>query len=204
MGAKLLQLVNQTEFQIAEHDAFILAQFGQVNIQLGNYHKGSEQLEYGLRLYQGNADGTGPASNIDISVLRASPDDIVFNMHLLAFAYQEVDRGDEADTILQALTDEFGMENNALHHALMGDADGALQALQTLRSTTTRRWAKFYGPGSYYEIVNEPAWATTIKTPGFQKFLAEMKEDVDRQRAIVEAADAEHDFRAEFEALMAK
>jgi len=203
LGVKLLQLVNQTEFQVGEHDPFTLAQFGQVNIQLGNYHKGSEQLEYGLRLYQGNADGTGPASSIDISALRASPDDIVFNMHLLAFAYQEVDRSDEADRILQALTDEFGMENNALHHALMGDADGALQALQTSRSTTTGRWAKFYGPGSYYEIVNEPAWAKTIKTPGFQKFLAEMKEDVDRQRAIVEAADAEHDFRAEFEALMA-
>jgi hypothetical protein len=30
-----------------------------------------------------------------------------------------------------------------------------------------------------------------------------MKEEVDRQRTIVEAADAEHDFRAEVEQLLA-
>jgi hypothetical protein len=34
--------------------------------------------------------------------------------------------------------------------------------------------------------------------------LSDMKVEVDRQRAIVEAADAEHDFRAEIEQLLAE
>jgi len=65
-------------------------------------------------------------------------------------------------------------------------------------------WSVYYGPGKYYEIINCPAWAETIKAPEFRALLSEMKEEVDRQRAIVEAADAEHDFRAEMEALLSE
>jgi hypothetical protein len=35
------------------------------------------------------------------------------------------------------------------------------------------------------------------------ELLAEVREEVDRQRTIVEAADAEHDFRAEIKQLLA-
>ena len=64
-------------------------------------------------------------------------------------------------------------------------------------------WPANYGPGKYYEIINDPAWAETMEAPEFQELLAGMKEEVDRQRAIVDAADAEHDFRAEMEQLLA-
>ena len=200
LGEELLQLVNETEFRETEHHPWTLVQFGLVNIQLGNFEKGSKQLDYGIRLLQARASRTELASSIDVSSLPGTPDDVVFVMHLLTFAYQQVGRSDDADALLQQLTDAFPMEGNALHHALMGDSAGALQALH---SQTGARWARYYGPGKYYSIINDPAWAETIKAPEFQKFLAEMKEEVDRQRAIVEAADAEHDFREEINQLLA-
>ena len=199
LGAELLKLVNQTEFKLGEHHPWALAQFGLVNIQLGNFGRGSEQLEDGIQLYQAGADGTGPASHIDVAALPGDQVDIVFVLHRLAFAYQQVGNIAAADGLLQALTGEFGLENDALHHALAGDRIGAMQAL---RATTGSDSASYYGPGKYYEIINDPAWAETIKAPNFQKLLAEMKEEVDRQRAIVEAIDAEHDFRAEVEQLL--
>ena len=199
LGAELLQLVNQTEFQVGEHHPWTLAQFGLVNVQLGNFETGSKQLDYGLRLYQAGTDQTEPANSIDVAAIRGDQADVVWVLHLLAFAWQQVGDSDAADTILQALADEFGMENNALHYALMGDTAGALQAL---RATMESGSAKNYGPGKYYEIINDPAWAETIKAPGFQELLAEVKEEVDHQRAIVEAVDAEHDFRDEVEQLL--
>jgi hypothetical protein len=200
LGAELQQLVNETEFQPDEHHPWTLVQFGLVNIQLGNFEKGSKQLDYGLRLYQAGRDQSEPANSIDPAAITGDPADIAYVIQRLAFAYQQVDKPDEANTILQALTDEFGMENNAMHHALMGDTYGALQAM---RSTMEGREAKYFGPGKYYEIVNDPAWTETIRAPGFQELLAEVKEEIDGQRAIVEAADAEHDFRAEIANLLA-
>jgi hypothetical protein len=82
---------------------------------------------------------------------------------------------------------------------LLGNTEGALQILKTM---TGSGWSKYYGPGKYYEIINDPAWADTIEAPEFQALLSEMKDEVDRQRAIVEAEDAKHNFRAEIEALL--
>jgi len=198
LGAELRQLVEQTEFLPGEHHPWTLARLGLVNIQLGNFERGSEQLQLALRLFQMSPGDTEPADSIDISTFRWDQADAVYVMHLLAFAYQQIDRNDEADSILQALADEFSLEHNALQYALTGDPAGALQAM---RSTMEGREAMYYGPGKYYEIVNEPAWAETIKAPEFQALLGEVKEYVDQQRAIVEAADTKHDFRAEVAAL---
>ena len=199
LGAELLQLVNETEYRPDEHHPWTLCQFGLVNIQSGNFETGSEQLEYGLRLYLADPDQNEPAS-IQISAFRADPADVVYVMQRLAFAYQQVGRSDEADTILQALADEFGLENSAMHYALLGDKSGALQAY---RATTEGRAATYFGPGKYYELINDPAWTETIRVPEFQELLTEVKEEIDRQRAVVEATDAEHNFRAEAAALLA-
>jgi hypothetical protein len=112
----------------------------------------------------------------------------------LASAYEQLGQSDKASSILNALEDEFDMDSNALHQALMGDHSGALEVLRTVENN---RWKTYYGPGKYYEIINDPAWAETIKQQGFQELLAEWKEEVDLQRAIVETADGEFDFRAE-------
>jgi len=200
LGAQLQQLVNQTEFLEGEHHPWTLAQFGLVNIQLGNFEEGAEQLEYGIRLMQAAPNQTEPANEIDISAFRADPADIVYVMHLLAFALQEVGDVTAANNILQDLTSEFGLENHALHQALLGNTEGALHILQTM---TGSGWSAYYGPGKYYEIINDPAWAETIEAPEFQALLDEIKDEIDRQRAIVEAVDAEHDFRAEVQQLLA-
>jgi tetratricopeptide (TPR) repeat protein len=200
LGAELGRLVEQAEFHPGEDNPWTLAQFGLVNIQLGNFETGSEQLQLGLRLFQVGPGNTEPADSVDIAAFRGTdPADVVYLMHLLASAYQQIGRNEKADTILQALEDEFGLEHNALHFALTGDSARALHAM---RSTMEGRAAKYYGPGKYYEIVNDPAWVETIKAPEFQALLGEVKKDVERQRAIVEAVDAEHDFRAEAAALL--
>ena len=200
LGAELRQLVEQTEFHPGEDNPWTLAQFGLVNIQLGIFETGSEQLQLGLRLFQVGPGNTEPADSVDIAAFRGTdPADVVYLMHLLAFAYQQIDRNDEADSILQALADEFDLEHNALHFALTGDSAGALQAM---RSTMEGRAATYYGRGKFFEIVNEPAWAETIKSPEFQALLGEVKKDVERQHELVEAVDAEHDFRAEAATLL--
>ena len=120
-------------------------------------------------------------------------------IHLLANAWHQLGRNDDADTILQALTDKFGLEDHALHQALLGNTE---IALEILGSITGSGWSTYYGPGKYYEIFNDPVWADTIKAPKFQALLGDMRVEIDRQRAIVEAADAEHDFRAEMAQLL--
>jgi TolB-like protein len=200
LGIQLQQLVDSVEFIPGEQHPWVLAQLGLVNIQRGSFEKGAEQLDLGLRYYQADPGQENPADSIDVAAIQGSADDVVWVMHLLAFSYQQLGQTDKADTILTALENEFELDSNAMHHVLKDDNTGALQVMRSIEKSP---WKKYYGPGKYYEIVNEPAWAGTVKSSEFQKFLAGMKEEVDRQRAIVEAVDAEHDFRAEIERLVA-
>jgi len=145
---------------------------------------------------------------LDVETLDQNYDtgDVNFTMHKIVFAYQQVGRSDEARMLFEDM-EELGygvynainsnppaMEGLALHRVLNGDSAGALQALQS---------AKDSGWAMYYSVINDPAWAETIQAPEFQELLSEVKEEVDRQRSIVEAADAAHDFRAEVDALFA-
>ena len=84
------------------------------------------------------------------------------------------------------------LESLALTCVLVGDAESALDYLGT---AVELGWANYFG------IINDPAWAQALELPNFKSLLAAAKENNDRQRAIVEAADAERDFRAEFERL---
>lgn len=76
--------------------------------------------------------------------------------------------------------------------ALLGDEDGARQSFETAVKTGFR---------DYYSIINDPVWADTLRLPGIAELFEEMKDDVDRQRALVEEADAQDNFRAEVEKL---
>lgn len=200
LGIQLGELVNQTEFLVGEHSPWTLAQFGLVNIQLGNFERGSEQLEFGMRLYQAGPGATEPAERIDITAIRGPVEDVVYVTQHLAFAYRQIGRNEDAERILRELDNAINLEENALQRALLGDAAAALRILRSADGST---WSKYYGPGKYYEIVHSPLWSGTLTAPGFQDFLSEVKADVDRQRTLVEAADAKQDFRAEIEALLA-
>ena len=86
-----------------------------------------------------------------------------------------------------------GLESLALTHALLGEAN---TALDHLRQALDLGWANYYG------VISDPAWSQTLKIPEFEALLDGAKVNNDRQRAIVEAADAEQDFRAEFAGLL--
>jgi tetratricopeptide (TPR) repeat protein len=171
-------------------------------IQTGNPKKGVEWLERGVGLYQRDMVPDDPPDAIDFSLLdRRWPTDLVVHLaQRLAIAYRVTgtSRGvEEAMDFLekyradiQLPTDPAILESLGLTCVVAGDTDAALGYL---RQALELGWANYYG------IVNDPAGAETMQTPEFQALLAEAKANNDRQRAIVEAADAENDFRAEFE-----
>jgi tetratricopeptide (TPR) repeat protein len=125
--------------------------------------------------------------------------------HVLAYAYQQVGRDDEAHVLLtrvheqlNVLVVEQNMDYGPLHllfaqnFGLRGDFDAAADAFQ---SAIKAGWLR------YLWVVNDPTWAKTIADPRIARMLDEVKVELERQRAVVEQADAEHDFRAEFAAM---
>lgn len=133
----------------------------------------------------------------------------------LAFAYRQVGREDDARRILDTLAEQNWSSDNpesvppplwsdaylatnlgqrALLQALRGDLDSALDDLR--RAVELGWYAEL---GGYYDVLNDPAWAATIEQPTFQRVLARARSELDSQRSIVEATEAAHDFRAEFE-----
>jgi hypothetical protein len=87
------------------------------------------------------------------------------------------------------------LEDMALNRAMLGNTEGALEAF---RQAVELGWA------NYFWVTNDPAWEETLTTPGFQKLMAEVRAELNRQRAVIEAADAQQDLRAEIELMFAK
>ena len=125
--------------------------------------------------------------------------------HFLAYAYQQVGREDEANVLLTRLHErlnvlvvernmDFGPLHNSLaqNFGLRGDFDAAADALE---AAIKAGWSR------YVWVMNDPAWAEMIAHPRIASMLADVKIELERQRAVVEQADSEHDFRAEFAAM---
>jgi TolB-like protein len=200
LGQQLLAFVSQPGIEEKlRNRGWPSAQLGVINIYMGNYETGARQLDYGVRLYQSQVTGTGLKEEMEVPGIPGSPADVVITIHQLAHAYRQLGRIEEADNLLKALSATFDMQSNALQHAMLGDAEAALEAMRAMQENGR---AKYFGPNKYYEIANNPIWAEAIKQPGFPKLLIEMKAEVDRQRAIVEEIEAEHDFKAEIERLI--
>ncbi len=124
------------------------------------------------------------------------------SLHLLAYAYQKVGRIDEANVLLTQLHERLNVyviEDNydfgpvyhllAQNFGLRGDFDAAADALEAAIKVG---WLR------YIWVMNDPTWAETITHPRIARMLDDVKVELERQRALVEQADAEHDFRAEF------
>jgi len=79
--------------------------------------------------------------------------------------------------------------------AALGDHQGALEAL---------REAADLGWTNYFWIANDPSWHPTLAEPGFEDFLEDIRAEIGKQRAIVEQANEQHDFRAEMELLLSR
>jgi len=116
-------------------------------------------------------------------------------LHALAWSYQQAGLPEKGRTMLESLerqlleterlgllhvsNDLFFFARNAL---LMGDHE---LALARLRRAVAAGWRE------YYVEVSDPRWAGLRDSPDYQALLAEVRADVDRQRAEVERIDAE-------------
>jgi len=80
----------------------------------------------------------------------------------------------------------------AQNFGLRGDFDAAADALEAAIKVG---WLR------YIWVMNDPTWAQTIADPRIARMLDDVKVELERQRAVVEQADAEHDFRAEYAAM---
>lgn len=184
--------------------AHLLAYGGLTWTHLGNTAKGIDWLERGLLLYRQETVTDDSPDNIDYSLYSRlwGPEWGILLAQRLAFAYRDTgnERGarrasdflEQAPSKMTLPSNPPNLEALALARALVGDTD---VALEYLRQAGDLGWANYYG------VVNDPAWAETLELPEFQALLAEAKANIDEQRAIVATAEAEHDFRAEFEQL---
>jgi len=125
--------------------------------------------------------------------------------HVLAYVYQQVGRDDEANVLLTRVHEQLNvlvverkMDFGPLHHllaqnfGLRGDFDAAADALE---AAIKAGWLR------YIWVMNDPTWVEMIANPRITRMLDDVKVELERQRTLVEQADAEHDFRAEFAAM---
>jgi TolB-like protein len=181
---------------------YLLTYGGLAWIHLGEAARGIEWLERGISLYQQNMVPDDPPGTIDYSLLSQhwGSDWGVILAQRLAFGYRVISDDRGAQQAVQFLEQQSSparlstypqnLESLALTSVLLGDTESALEYL---RKALDLGWANYYG------ILSDPAWAETLELTQFQALLAEARVNNDRQRALVEAADAKHDFRAEFE-----
>jgi tetratricopeptide (TPR) repeat protein len=204
-----------SQFQIRGDLAGIRAEIDKLRIALGTEIdglQGNQAAKYAVaNIYVENFD-------VGIDVLESAfdldslskIDDLktlgeLGSLHYLAYAYQQVGRGDEANVLLTRLHEQLNayvVEHNMvfgpIHHllaqnfGLRGDFDAAADALE---AAIKAGWLR------YLWVMNDPTWAETIADPRIARMLDDVKVELERQRALVEQADAEHDFRAEIAAM---
>jgi TolB-like protein/Flp pilus assembly protein TadD len=191
---QLLAQFEQTPgFDYSGLPPFIAVIYGAANLVARDYETGIKVLESMLDIsFSGFTEHMEDSDAIDL-------------LHTLAYAYEQVGQSDKSHQLLLELAEVIDtpksrplllppdIEGRALNRAMLGDSQGALDALQK---------AVELGWTNYYWLTNDPAWSKMRELPEFQELLGEVKVELDRQRAIVEAADAEHDFRAEIEQLL--
>jgi len=208
-------LYKAIQFQIRGDPAGIRVELDKLHTALGTdideVHEFQAIVYAGANIYVGNFDvGIDVLESVfDLESL-SQVDDLsyIFGLgavHLLAYAYQQVERDDEANDLLIRLHEQLNsyvverkMDFGPLHHlraqnfGLRGDFDAAADALE---AAIKAGWLQ------YIWVMNDPSWAETITDPRIARMLDDVKVELERQRALVEQADAEHDFRAEFEAM---
>lgn len=104
----------------------------------------------------------------------------------IAFAYQELGKIEQAAGILDRVDTATGvfdsaapfvLETRALNRVLQGDPDGAAVLL---KRAIDSGWA------NYYAALNDPRWRDTLSSPGFARMLEPVRENLAKQRAIME------------------
>ena len=121
--------------------------------------------------------------------------------HALAWSYIASGTPEKARPILEAIEqwsdnerkagvrqhDSFYLYMFAQNAVLLGDHDLALERFEQAIAAGWRE---------YYIKHNDPRWAVLADNARYQTLMAEVKADVDRQRAEIESIDAKEDFPA--------
>ena len=128
-------------------------------------------------------------------------------LHSLAWSYQQTGIAEKGRSMLESLERQLGdiHRRGRLHESsdlyfyarnalLKGDHDLALERLERAVEAGWRE---------YYIHHHDPRWALLTDHPRYQALMAEVKADVDRQRAVVEQIDAEEDFAAKLDQVQA-
>jgi tetratricopeptide (TPR) repeat protein len=128
--------------------------------------------------------------------------------HALAWAWQQTGQHEKAVRLLGGLDRDLLAEHSegrlhlsdelfdyARNELLLGRRE---QALDRFEKAAEAGWRGYYG------IRADPRWDALRDEPRFQAVLAKVKADLDAQRGQVEAIEAEHDFRARYDAAMAE
>jgi len=171
---------------------WVMIDIGQLQVASGNYDAGIESMEI-------------PFDVMSLEIFDYNPPMIsIAVMQSLAFAYEQMGLTAESNQLLINLQERLDQEASsglatpsffatlALNQALLGDAEGARQNFKSAVDAGFR---------NYYRIINNPVWSDTLELPGIAALLDEMKQDLERQRVLVEQADAEDKFRTEIEKL---
>ena len=189
--------LNLVAAQVREFGPDERAGLGMASILVGYNERGIELLEPEI---ESDAPATASSRGEKTAALER-------NIHL-AFAYHRTGRDDDAvellertNTAIEAFITSRTLEipeiyeSAALVRALRGDRSGARDAL-----------ARAIGLGwfNYDFAVNDPIWAQAFAGEDLPALLANVKTELDRQRAVVEAADELDGFRAEIEPLLAR
>jgi TolB-like protein len=180
-------------------------------IYIDQLHPANAGLYASVNIFAGNFDvGIHVFENVyDLESLTLGNDVSFFGdleyLHVLAYSYQQVGRDDEANALLARLDEHLNllvveqtMNSADVHHlraqnfGMRGDFEAAAEALEAAIETG---WLR------YIWVMGNPIWTETIAYPRIASKLEEVKVELERQRAVVEQADAEHDFRAELDAL---
>jgi len=195
MSAKIEALRTALGADIDGLQGIQAAQYASANIFVANY-------DVGIAVFERVFDVESLSSTVGPGFDEL---DGLERLHLLAYGYQQVGRDDAATELLTRIHDQLNayvveqhMDFGPLHHlraqnyGLRGDFDAAADALEA---------AIRVGWLQNIRVMNDPSWAETITHPRIARMLDDVKVELERQRAVVQQADAEHDFRAEFEAL---
>jgi len=192
---KLRRFDARDGFDLEDYPPGIEYYFAPFYAQFGRPETGVEMLEAQL-----GKNGNNIATEDDVY-------DAIMRLYTLAYAYEKTGQPDNAQITRKralALGDEIGKDRPfgknpenlfvlAFGFAANGDVENASL---TLKEAVASGWR------GYYEKINDPFMRDAFSAPKYDAIFDDVKAEVDRQREIVEAADAEHDFRAEFEQLV--
>jgi len=161
----------------------------------------NEDYEAGIPIMEGVVSPDDPLKNV------AGGSMVMLDfMHVLAYAYRQTGRDEEADILLEKcarhleqLRTDFKaaspgfLELKVLNYAMRGDIKTAVRHFE---EAVDSGWRK------YRFIENDGRWAGFFDNPAVQSQLAFVRADLDRQREAIRASGADAEFRAEYDALI--